>query len=179
MNLMTVLLTGYLVVNGLGASIYTKTLHKPTTIQAYVTSQAISEDKAKEIALNELNGGLVTTNHVEENDDGSKEYEVNIVKSAGTFEVDINAETGELLEISQNIEGESNFNDELPNVSPKISLKEAKQIALDIVRGTVTEVNLDNFNDLLVYDIEISTVYHSEAEVMVNAINGKVLKVEK
>ncbi|MCY8235368.1 PepSY domain-containing protein [Priestia endophytica] len=179
MNLMIVLLTGYLVVNGLSASIYTKTVHKPTTIQAYVTSQAIGEDKAEEIALDELNGGLVTTNHVEENDDGSKEYEVNIVKSAGTFEVDINASTGKLLEISQNIEGKSDLDDELQNVSPKISLKEAKQIALDRVRGTITEINLDNFNDLLVYDIEISTNYHSEAEVTVDAINGKVLKVEK
>jgi uncharacterized membrane protein YkoI len=95
--------------------------------------------------------------------------------------VDVDSLTGEVLEIDQSSQGKINIDNEskLQNVSPKISSEDARKIALDQVRGTITELDLDNFNDRLIYDIEISSVYHREINVIVDAINGKVLKVEE
>jgi uncharacterized membrane protein YkoI len=95
--------------------------------------------------------------------------------------VDVDSLTGEVLEIDQSSQGKINIDNEskLQNVSPKISSEDARKIALDQVRGTITELDLDSFNDRLVYDIEISSVYHREVNVIVDAINGKVLKVEE
>ena len=66
----------------------------------------------------------------------------------------------------------------LQNVSTKISLEKAKKIALAEVKGTVTEAKLDDDDNRLLYEIEILTSNHREAEVKVGATTGEVLKVE-
>ena len=169
------------VIDLLGISACSMTENKPQTVQTNETIQEISEKKAEEIALSTLKGGIVKNNHVDK-DGQSNEFEVVIVKDDKQFEVDVDAETGKALEINQNVEGEKKIDDderELEQLSPKISLAEAKQIALDRVRGTITEINLETENNRLVYDIEISTVYRREAKVTVDAIDGNVLKVEE
>jgi uncharacterized membrane protein YkoI len=175
MKLKTKLLIGPFIVSGLlGTSACSTTDNNPET------AQTISERKATEIALGTLKGGVVRNSHVDENE-GANKYEVNIYKGDKTYEVDVDSLTGEVLEIDQSSQGKINIDNEskLQNVSPKISSEDARKIALDQVRGTITELDLDNFNDRLVYDIEISSVYHREINVIVDAINGKVLKVEE
>jgi uncharacterized membrane protein YkoI len=144
------------------------------------TAQTINELKATEIALDASQGGVVIDSHLDENN-GSNKYEVSIEKSDKNYEVDVDSLTGEVLEIDQRSPGKINIENEskLQNVSPKISSEDARHIALDQVRGTITEMDLDNFNNRLVYDFEISSVYHREVNVIVDAINGKVLKVEE
>ena len=96
--------------------------------------------------------------------------------------MDVDSLTGNVLEITESDLGKSNLDDvegKLQKVSPKISSKEARSIALDQARGTITELDLDTYNNRLVYDIEISSAYHREVKVKVDAINGKVLKVEE
>ena len=153
-----------------------------TTDQQYETAQPISERKATEIALGELKGGIVTNSHLDENE-GANKYEVNIYKGEKNYEVDVDSITGEILEMNESeILDRSNLNHvegHPQDVSPKVSSQEARQIALDQVRGTITELKLENFNNRLVYDIEISSMYHLEVNVKVDAMNGNVLKVEE
>ncbi|MFK2825188.1 PepSY domain-containing protein [Bacillus sp. B190/17] len=173
MKFTTKLIIGTIIIIGLmGAAIYAMTDDTTQTKEA-----GIDEIKAERIALRELNGGIVTKIHMEESPDGSKEYEVTIVKKDQTFEVDIDTLTGKVSEISQ-YELKKN---KPQNISTNISIEEAKKIALDQVngRGTVTEINLDTFHNRLVYDVEIGTIYRREAEVFVDAANGKVLKFKE
>src|SRR3954468_20347022 len=175
MKLKTKLLIGPFIVSSLlGTSACSTTDNNPET------AQTISERKATEIALDTSKGGVVMNSHVDKNE-GANKYEVNIYKGDKTYEVDVDSLTGKVLEIDQSSQGKINIDNEskLQNVSPKISSEDARKIALDQVRGTITELDLDNFNDRLVYDIEISSVYHREVNVIVDAINGKVLKVEE
>lgn len=172
MNLLTKFLIGTLVISGLGVGAYAIMVNQPTT------EKTINEKKAERIALDVLKGGIVTNSHLEKNN-GFGEYEVSIKKPDGKFEVDIDALTGKVLEINERTVQPNNSQDKFRNISPKIALKDARKIALDQIRGTITEADLDIFNNHLVYDIEIGTVNHREAEVIVDATNGKVLKVNK
>jgi uncharacterized membrane protein YkoI len=181
-NLKTKLIIGTLVVSGiLGTSACSGTNNQPKTAQTNKTSQTISEAKATEIALNTLKGGIVTSSHVDKNEKANK-YEISILKEDKNYEVDVDSSSGEILEINQSVQGERKMNDVEsipPDISPKISTEEARQIALNRVRGTITELDLENFNNRLVYDIEISTVYHREAKVIVDAMTGKILQFEE
>lgn len=146
-------------------------------IQTNDTAQTINEVKAKRIALDTLNGGIVKNIHMEESKEGSKEYEVTIVKRDQRFEVDVDALTGKVSEISKY----SPNDNKMKNVSPKVSMEKAKAIAMDKVngRGTITEITLDTFHNQLVYDVEIASIYGYESEVIVDATSGKVLQFTK
>ncbi len=187
MHIITKLITGAIVIGGIGASAYAMTSNKLTTLPTNETSpksvisQKITEQKANELALNETKGGIVTNTHLDE-DREVKKYEVIIVKQDIKYEIDIDALTGKVLEVDQNILGKNDLKievNELQNVSTNISLVDAKQIALDKVRGTITEADLDYFNNRIVYNFEISTANHREAGVIIDANNGQVLKIEE
>jgi uncharacterized membrane protein YkoI len=176
MKLKTKLLIGTFIVSGLLGTIACS-----MTDNNSQTAQTISEPNATEIALKELKGGLVTNSHLDENEGGYK-YEVNILKGDKNYEVDVDSLSGNVLEITESALDKSNLDDikdKLQKVSPKVSSQEARAIALDQARGTITELDLDTYNNRLVYDIEISSAYHREVKVKVDAINGKVLKVEE
>ncbi|MFZ0444378.1 MAG: PepSY domain-containing protein [Bacillus sp. (in: firmicutes)] len=143
--------------------------------------QTISEREATEIALKELNGGIVMNSHLDETE-GADKYEVNILKENKNYEVDVDSITGKILEKNESALDKSNLGndkDQLERVSPKISSQKAREIALDRVTGTITELNFDYYNNRLVYDIEISSTYHREVKMKVDAINGEVLQVEE
>ena len=96
--------------------------------------------------------------------------------------MDVDSITGKVLEMNESTLDKSNLGkdkDQLEGVSPKISSQEAREIALDRVTGTITELDFDHYNNRLVYDIEISSAYHREVKIKVDAINGEVLQVEE
>lgn len=144
------------------------------------TEKVISEREATEIALKELNGGVVMNSHLDETK-GANKYEVNILKGDKSYEVDVDSITGKVLEANESILDTSNQGDNhnFENVSPKVSSQEAREIALDQVNGTITELDFDTYNNRLVYDIEISSAYHREVKIKVDAMNGEVLQVEE
>ncbi len=57
----------------------------------------ITEEKAKEIALNEVNGKIIKIEIEKEN--GRLLYEVEVKEGNNIAEIEINAETGEILEV--------------------------------------------------------------------------------
>ena len=183
MKLVTVLLTSALVVGGLGAGVYSMaegqsspTIKTNTAIQADIAEQTVSTEKAKEMALDVTEGTQVTKVHLDDDDDDKREYEMEVVKEDTKYEVDVDAATGQVLKIEQDDRDDDDI--ELQNVSPKISLDEAKKKALAEVNGTITEAELDDDDNRLLYEIKIQTSNYREAEVKIDAATGKVLKVE-
>jgi uncharacterized membrane protein YkoI len=168
------ILISTLVVSGLlGTSACSMTNNKPNTLQTNETSQLIDEPKVVEIASDAVKGGIVINSLVNENG-GANKYSVHILKGDKKYEVDVDS-SGKVLKINESTQ--SYEESKLQKVSPKISLEDAEKIALGKVSGTLIEWNLDNFNNRLVYNIEISGAYHQKSNVIVDAMNGKVLKV--
>lgn len=58
----------------------------------------------------------------------------------------------------------------------RISLEEAKEIALKEVPGRIEEIELDEDDGLLIYEVEIETK-NGEAEVEVNAHTGEIVMI--
>ncbi|MFC4801325.1 PepSY domain-containing protein [Neobacillus sp. GCM10023253] len=185
MNFFSILLTGSLLTGGLGASAYALTNHQQTAAQTNETVKTISEIKAKEIALGASKGGLVTKCELDQ-DNGMTKYEITIIKQNEEFEVEVNAETGKVLKLEQELQDKAGDEDKaehkneapLQGVTPTISLENAKKTALDIIKGSITKAELDDEDKSLVYEVEIKTADHQEAEVKVDAISGKVLSTE-
>ncbi|RDW17684.1 PepSY domain-containing protein [Oceanobacillus chungangensis] len=169
-----ILIGTLIVIELLGTSACSMTNNKPNTPQTNETTQIIDEVRAVEIASDEVKGGIVISSHV---DEVTNKYEVHILKGNKNYAVDVDSLTGKVLGIEQSVQ--SDDESKLQNVSPKISIKDARQIALNRASGTIIEFDLDNSNNSLVYDILISTDYSHEVNVIVDAINGEVLKVEK
>ncbi|MFJ5624206.1 PepSY domain-containing protein [Peribacillus loiseleuriae] len=181
MKLAAIVLTGVLVVGGLGVGAYAMAANQPSTENMNIVSKTISVDRAKEIALGVSKGGQVTEIHLDQ-DHGRKEYKVEIVNQDTEYDVDIDASTGNILKGEQDVRDQGDMDDEdistLKNVSPAISVENAKKTALANVKGTVTKTELDSDHNRLAYEIKLMTDNGSKAEVKVDATTGKVLKVE-
>ncbi|OCA92873.1 PepSY domain-containing protein [Pseudobacillus wudalianchiensis] len=180
MTSITKLLTSVLVIGGLGAGAYTVTEHQAAVAQTTTSTHTISEAKAKDIALYTSKGGTVTDIELE-SDEGSKKYDIEILKQNREFDIEIDAATGKVMKYNEEIQSKNDSEEKdfkQQNLSPNVSLEEAKKIALDRVKGTVTEAELEDDHNRLVYEFEISTANDHEIEVKVNAENGKVLNVE-
>ncbi len=141
-------------------------------------SLKISPEEAKKIALKQVNGTIIEEKL--DDDDNRLLYEFEILTSDNRkVEVKVDAMNGEVLKLEQDDRYDDDDDDNKhQNVSTKISLDEAKKLALAEVNGTITEAELDNDDNRLLYEIEILTSNDREAEVKVDATNGKVLKVE-
>lgn len=98
MNLMKILIKGVLITVGLGAHIWidNQPVTKPTNTQI----QTINELSAKMIALDTSKGGLVTNTQAIK-DHGVIKYEVSIIKQHTEYNMDIDASTGNILNIAQ------------------------------------------------------------------------------
>lgn len=112
MNLLSILLTGSLITGSIGANALGLVNHKPIAGQTTESLQTISTIKAKEIALDETKGGLVSKSTIKE-DNNIKKYEITIIKQNEKFDVEINAKTGKVLNFEQ---GKRNW-DSLQSVS--------------------------------------------------------------
>ena len=105
MKLATTILTGVLVVGGLGVGAYAMADNQSTIQKMNIGSSTISMDKAKEIALVISKGGQVTEIQLDR-DNGTKEYEVEIVNQDTEYDVDIDASTGNVLKTEQEVRGQ-------------------------------------------------------------------------
>ncbi len=141
------------------------------------SSQAnITEERAKEIALEKSNGGTITSFKSDLYDDDYPKYEIEIINNATKYEIDVHATTGAITDyeiefirdISGNVRGNS-----------YITEAEAKEIALAKVGGgAVTKFETDYENGEKEYEVEIWHLF-TEYEVTVRASDGMILKYEK
>ena len=139
----------------------------------------ISSNEAVNIALKKVNG---TVDKVElENKQGQYYYEVEIDTEAVEYEFDIDAVTGEILsykEDQQDDDDQLNRN-EISNTTQNnyITAEKAIEIAEKEVNGKVIEIERDEEDGRLIFEIELKTS-SGEAELKLDAITGKILKIE-
>ncbi|MBD7963874.1 PepSY domain-containing protein [Fictibacillus norfolkensis] len=124
--------------------------------------KSITKDEAEKIAAE--HGDVKSLEFNEEN----KVYLVRVQNEGKIYRLEINGTTGDLK--SKN---EVESGDEPAQPNTKISEEEAKQIALKEVKGSITDIELDDEDGVIVYEVEIVTKT-KEAQVIINAFSGEV-----
>ncbi|MDD2446378.1 MAG: PepSY domain-containing protein [Tissierellia bacterium] len=136
--------------------------------KAKANNQIIGEAKAKEIALNLVNGKIVKFKF--DNDDDDPEYEIKIITNGHKYEIKIDAYTGKVIEFEK---------DDDSDIEKKvIGEAKAKEIALGLVNGEIVKFKFDDDDDDPEYEIKIIADGH-KYEIEIDAYTGKVLEFEK
>ena len=157
--------------------------------------EATGNDNTAKITIEEVEskavetvGGVVTEIDYDRSDD---EYEVEVESGSVTYELDINATSGEVVkkETENNEDGKTltvaNTDTKVntkPDTNKKtnnyITAKEAIAIALKQTPGTVKDVELDKDDGRAYFEIEIKDGKY-EYEYEIDAVTGKILDFEK
>ncbi len=64
------------------------------------------------------------------------------------------------------------------NASELLTAEESKEIALEKIRGIVEEVELENEDGILIYEVEVRAEDGLEHEVIIDAQTGEIVAVE-
>ena len=133
---------------------------------------AISEQRAKDIALKEAQGGQITKFKLDR-ENGRMVYEIEVMDGNIERDYEIDAETGAIVKMEHEQKG--NKNSGSVN-NPKISYEKAKEIALkNSKNGKFKELELKHKNGVLVYDVEIAEGF-ADREFLIDANTGEILK---
>ncbi|MBU8878829.1 PepSY domain-containing protein [Bacillus sp. FJAT-29790] len=148
---------------------------------ATAEGKMISSNKAKEIALHKVSGKVESINL--ENKGNHSYYEVDIAKNNIGYELVIDPVKGKIQSVHNDENNrkdhesvDKKYNNTLKNQST-ISQNEATTIARKTVNGDVTKVEKENDDGIQKYEIEMKTP-KNKADVEINAMTGKVLKVD-
>lgn len=176
-------------------------LEKDISVKDISTSGSVSKtgyitrEKAKEIILNhaKINNNNVNYFEIEFDYDYNKLiYEIEFKYDKYEYSYDVNAKTGEIIkvekEMSENL-GDISVNNDNNNLNNSnlsnsyITKEKAKMIAFNHAKISVNqvkdlEIELDDENDIKIYSIDFK-VNNVEYEYEINAITGKIIKVEK
>ena len=130
-------------------------------------------DEVKQIALQEVNGVI---EEIElEREANTALYEVDIEKDHIDYDLHIDAYSGEIYSVDRDDDGDD---DDIFQIIRTSFLKtDAIAIAEKAANGKVVEIELDEDDGLLKYDVELRTD-RGEAEVEIDASTGNVLEVE-
>lgn len=169
------ILTGALLVGGIG--IGSQFITPGDKAQAEKTAEEqnlkISYEKAKEIVLKEKKGSI-SEMELEQEAVGWV-YEAEVKSKGKEYDYKINADTGEVTKMH---EDDSNDDGKVNQNQVKVTMEEAKKIALKEVKGEVNEAELENDDGQAVYKFEIRTEDGREAEVEISAESGETVKTE-
>ncbi|WP_172372576.1 PepSY domain-containing protein [Sporosarcina jiandibaonis] len=154
-----------------------------------LTVEAAGNDDQAKLTVEEVQSkavetvdGTVTEIDYDSSDD---EYEVEVESGSVTYELDINATTGEVVKketddmklsvVKSDAKATAKTTSKNMNY---ITAKEAMAIALKHSPGTVTDVELDDDDNRAYFEIEIKDGKY-EYEFEIDAITGKILDFEK
>lgn len=137
----------------------------------------ITQTEAEAIALEEVPGTVVSTS-IDDEDLNRTVYQVTIDTETARKEVTVNAETGEIMEveIDDDYVPQSDSVEQTTHAT-LITVEQAEQVALEQVPGTVIKTELDDENDVPVYEVKIQTSSNVQ-DVTVDAVSGQVLYTE-
>ncbi|WP_391207109.1 PepSY domain-containing protein [Psychrobacillus sp. L4] len=146
-------------------------------------------DEAQVIALNKV-AGTVKDSELED-EDGVVVYSFEIKTTAGDVnDVKVNAENGEIVKVENDAKDEENGTEEGSDgeenddniadlqAKAKLTSDEAQVIALKEVPGTVNKSELEDEDGVVVYGFEVKTASGDVKDVKVDAVSGKIVKVE-
>ncbi|MEH7123603.1 PepSY domain-containing protein [Bacillus sp. JJ1773] len=137
----------------------------------------ITHEEAIKIALTKAEGYVESVEL--ENKSGKRYFEVEIENKDKEFEIRIDAITGDVLSVKEDLDDDDDdFEKTAKSTSNNfISIQKAIEIAEKEVNGKVIEINRDEDDNQLIYEVELKTS-KGEAEVEIDAVTGKVLDVE-
>lgn len=137
-----------------------------TTTAVFAFSKGfLSKDEAIKSASEQLNGEVIT---FEKDWHDSLIYDLTVKTEKGYEDIEMDASNGEIIE--------REYEDDYVGQTAKISIEEAEKIALKEVDGTITDLDLDVENGLLVYEIEVKKKY-TEYDLVIDANTGELLQV--
>ncbi|MGD6793270.1 PepSY domain-containing protein [Metabacillus indicus] len=170
------ILTGALIVGGIGLG--SQFITPGDKAQAEKTAEEqnlkISYERAKEIVLKEKKGSI-SEMELEQQADGWV-YEAEVKSKGKEYDFTINADTGEVTEMNE--DDDSSDNGKINQDRVKVTMEEAKKLALKEVKGEVTEAELESDDGQAVYKFEIMAEDGREAEVEISAESGEMVKTE-
>ena len=152
-----------------------------------VNNPSISAGEAKKIALKQLDGEIIGFEF--DADDRTPHYEIDIVKDNEKIEVKVDADTGKAVVTErENIrtiktenpvktDGTVKATDSANN-SSVITEEQAIEIAQAKAKGTVTDIELDEDDNRLIYEIEIRNG-KMEYDFEIDAKTGDIIKYEE
>ena len=143
------------------------------SVSASRTRSLISTDKCRQLALNKVPKGTITSIS-QKTDDGVDVYKVKLTAGNKRYTLEYHARTGALIEYKWELTAASSSSG-----NSDIGLEKAKQIALDAVPGaTVYKAEADTDDGVPVYEIELIKGNY-EYEFKIHANTGKILEQEK
>ena len=144
----------------------------------------ISMEQARQIALQRVSGEILESELDRET--GKLVYEFEIRDQSGKIqEVLVDAQTGEIVSVKEENENDDDDDEsDSPKMQPeltkeaRISVDQARQIALARVPGTVIESELGKEKGKVVYEFEIRDKDNKSFDVLVDAKTGEIVGVE-
>lgn len=137
----------------------------------------ITVEEAKKIALSEAEGRVESIELERAN--GKQYYEIDIENGKEDFDIKVHALDGEVISINKerNDDDDDDQSEKEGNRENVISEQKAIEIAEKEVNGTMKEIEIDEDDGQILYEVELQT-NKGEADVDIDAETGKVLKVE-
>lgn len=145
---------------------------------APVSEDILSIEQAESKAI-ETVGGKVTKVEFDRERSGDI-YEVEVISDGVEYDLDIDAKTGEVLRTEIDDDDDSYNTNQKATASDEklLTIDEVVAIALKKAKGTVTDVELDDDDGRMHYDIEIEDGKY-EYDFEIDAVTGEVLDFEK
>ncbi len=146
----------------------------------------ITAEQAKKIALNQYDGNIIDFEY--DRDDLVPHYEIEIKNDNEKIDLYIDAVSGEVTVkerevLNKNTNAQVNNTNTTNSTSTQdqtttiITEQEAIAIAQKKAQGTVTKVELDEDDNILIYEIDIKNG-QTEYDFEIHATTGKILKYE-
>jgi uncharacterized membrane protein YkoI len=142
----------------------------PSNIQA---KPKIDMETCLKAALAKRTGEVVKLERKDERGVPVYEFEV-LGKDGKSFELECDANTGKIIEEEQEV---SSPDDPAFKAKAKISLDQAKKIALDVYLGEIVETEFEiESNGDASYEFDIKTKDGKEVKLEVDAATGKIIE---
>ena len=149
----------------------------PARAQNAVSAPRISYERAMEIALERVGGGVIWDIELERRR-GELVYEVEVRFDGVEYDVYINATTEEIIRFREDGRYNVNSASAMPPclTEAEITFERAKAIALERAGGgAVTDIELARNRGRLVYEIEVRN-NRQEYDVRIDAATGEILR---
>lgn len=141
---------------------------------AATTKGLLSMEEAKAIAVKSV-GGEVTKIELDHEKSGDV-YEIELQSDGVEYDLEIHAKTGKVLYTEKE---DMDHDEHITSSSENFITQEAAvEIAMKQAKGTVTEVELDDEDGRVIYEIEMKDGTY-EYDFDIDATSGEVLKFKK
>ncbi|MFF2529092.1 PepSY domain-containing protein [Brevibacillus sp. NPDC058079] len=130
--------------------------------------------------VRDAQSGIITEWKLDE-EDGFLVYKAEIKNKHQEIDVYVDAMTGDVwqtVDRDDNDDHDDDNDDQWKNQPVKISVEQAKKIALAKVSGNIKSIKLDEDDNHYVYEVEVKTAKGQEVDLEISATTGAVLDVD-